>query len=119
MRASLPQDWTDEFGARYTLSRVAPRLRFLRYAGGDFFRPHRDGGQAVRGADGAFEKSFVTCMLYLGDGAVRGLNADDFDFAGGGIGFLGTSDARMPTGDSREVATTHSCINSHNVTSLL
>lgn len=50
----------------WSLSRLNERLRFLRYEGGDYFRPHWDGCYVT--PDGR-EKSLFTIHLYLnGDG---------------------------------------------------
>ncbi|KAJ5565195.1 hypothetical protein N7513_001437 [Penicillium frequentans] len=53
-------------GETYHLSRLNERLRFLRYEGGDYFRPHWDGCYVT--PDGK-ERSLLTIQLYLnGDG---------------------------------------------------
>ncbi|KAJ5659154.1 Prolyl 4-hydroxylase alpha subunit [Penicillium longicatenatum] len=53
-------------GETYHLSRLNERLRFLRYDGGDYFRPHWDGCYVT--PDGK-ERSLLTIHLYLnGDG---------------------------------------------------
>jgi hypothetical protein len=53
-------------GEELRLSRLNERLRFLRYEGGDYFRPHWDGCYVT--PDGK-EKSLFTIHLYLnGDG---------------------------------------------------
>ena len=53
-------------GEALRLSRLNERLRFLRYEGGDYFRPHWDGCYVT--PDGK-EKSLFTIHLYLnGDG---------------------------------------------------
>ncbi|KAH8690788.1 hypothetical protein BGW36DRAFT_389327 [Talaromyces proteolyticus] len=46
----------------YTLSRLNEQLRFLKYVGGEYFRPHYDG--EYRTPDGS-EVSFFTIHLYL------------------------------------------------------
>lgn len=48
----------------WSLSRLNERLRFLRYSGGDYFRPHWDGCYITPGSDGK-EKSLFTIHLYL------------------------------------------------------
>ncbi|KAJ6084292.1 hypothetical protein N7486_011092 [Penicillium sp. IBT 16267x] len=53
-------------GETYHLPRLNERLRFLRYEGGDYFRPHWDGCYVT--PDGK-ERSLLTIHLYLnGDG---------------------------------------------------
>ncbi|KAJ5895394.1 Prolyl 4-hydroxylase alpha subunit [Penicillium taxi] len=53
-------------GETFRVSRLNERLRFLRYEGGDYFRPHWDGCYVT--PDGK-EKSLFTVHLYLnGDG---------------------------------------------------
>ncbi|KAJ5935628.1 hypothetical protein N7466_005175 [Penicillium verhagenii] len=53
-------------GETYHLSKLNERLRFLRYEGGDYFRPHWDGCYVT--PDGK-ERSLLTIHLYLnGDG---------------------------------------------------
>ncbi|KAJ5734251.1 Prolyl 4-hydroxylase alpha subunit [Penicillium malachiteum] len=53
-------------GETYQLPRINERLRFLRYEGGDYFRPHWDASYAT--PDGK-ERSLFTIHLYLnGDG---------------------------------------------------
>ncbi|PWY93493.1 hypothetical protein BO94DRAFT_344435 [Aspergillus sclerotioniger CBS 115572] len=50
----------------YKLTRLNERLRFLRYEGGEFFRPHWDGNYVT--PDGT-ERSYYTVHVYLnGDG---------------------------------------------------
>lgn len=53
-------------GEVYRVSRLNERLRFLRYEGGEYFRPHFDGNYVT--PDGK-ERSLFTIHLYLnGDG---------------------------------------------------
>lgn len=49
----------------YRLVGLNERLRFLKYAPGDYFRRHRDG--CYERADGTGERSFLTLLLYLND----------------------------------------------------
>ena len=68
-------------------------------AGGEFFKPHRDGGQACASASDPArrETSFVTLMVYLNDSRNNdGMAAEDFGYVGGGLVFLSTLDARLP-----------------------
>ncbi|KAH9809197.1 oxidoreductase domain-containing protein [Teratosphaeria destructans] len=53
-------------GEVWRLTRPNERLRFLKYIGGEYFRPHCDG--AYMTPDRA-ERSFFTLHLYLNDGA--------------------------------------------------
>lgn len=94
VREYLPPFWTDEFGVRWRLSGVDDRLRFLRYRGGDGFKPHRDGAQCTASDD---RHSFMTLMLYLNDATPPGFNSEDFDCLGGCLGFLGTTRTSMGT----------------------
>ena len=71
----------------------------MRRAGGEFFKPHRDGGQACASASDPArrETSFVTLMVYLNDSRNNdGMAAEDFGYVGGGLVFLSTLDARLP-----------------------
>ncbi|GIJ98423.1 hypothetical protein Aspvir_000540 [Aspergillus viridinutans] len=53
-------------GKAYKLSRLNERLRFLKYEGGEFFRPHWDSNYLTPDEE---EESFYTLHLYLnGDG---------------------------------------------------
>ena len=45
--------------------RVNPRLSFLRYGPGHYFKPHCDGLDDLLQENGAVSKSFVTLHLYL------------------------------------------------------
>lgn len=49
-------------GKTYNLTRLNERLRFLRYEGGEYFRPHWD---AIYMTPDRKEKSFYTIHLYL------------------------------------------------------
>ncbi|KAF9465255.1 hypothetical protein BDZ94DRAFT_1254084 [Collybia nuda] len=49
-------------GPTWTLAGVNPRLSFLRYGPGHYFKPHCDGLNEVEG-----KKSFVTLHIYLND----------------------------------------------------
>lgn len=49
-------------GKKYRLTRLNERLRFLKYEGGEYFRPHGDASYAT--PDGG-ERSFYTIHLYL------------------------------------------------------
>ena len=49
-------------GEIYNISRLNERLRFLRYEGGDYFRPHVDGSYVTPDEK---EKSLYTIHLYL------------------------------------------------------
>ena len=49
-------------GKQYRLTRLNERLRFLKYEGGEYFRPHGDASYVT--PDGA-ERSFYTIHLYL------------------------------------------------------
>lgn len=53
-------------GKRYELTRLNERIRFLRYEGGEYFKPHCDGKYTT---PDKMEMSFYTIHLYLnGDG---------------------------------------------------
>ena len=64
----------------------------VRRAGGEFFKPHRDGGQACASASDPArrETSFVTLMVHLNDSRNNdGMAAEDFGYVGGGLVFPG------------------------------
>ncbi|KAF7590857.1 hypothetical protein BBP40_002326 [Aspergillus hancockii] len=66
---TIDKQWrvTRQPGERYELTRLNERLRFLRYEGGEFFRPHWDGWYTTPDRT---ETSYYTIHLYLnGDGA--------------------------------------------------
>ncbi|KAH8046479.1 prolyl 4-hydroxylase alpha-subunit [Aureococcus anophagefferens] len=70
---------------RWRLVGANERLRFLKYAAGDFFKLHGDGSY-VRGAGPRRgETSFVTLLVYLNDGA---------DYASGRTTLLSADDGR-------------------------
>lgn len=55
----------------WSVSRLNERLRFLRYEGGDYFRPHWDGCYVTPGGR---EKSLFTIHLYLNGGGEQDLD---------------------------------------------
>ncbi|OJD37443.1 oxidoreductase domain containing protein [Diplodia corticola] len=60
-------------GERWRCAGLNERLRFLRYVGGEYFKPHCDGAyERGRGKEGEasrpVERSFFTLHLYLNDG---------------------------------------------------
>lgn len=58
--------------------RLNPRLSFLRYGPGHYFKPHCDGLNDLLHANGAVNKSFVTLHLYLnGNDTIFGSTEDD------------------------------------------
>ncbi|EEB99229.1 hypothetical protein MPER_01131, partial [Moniliophthora perniciosa FA553] len=77
-------------GPVWALDSVNPRLSFVRYGPGQYFKPHWDGQIVLE--DGAL-KSFVTLQLYLSDNMTTGnivevddapvpaMNAESIDFA--------------------------------------
>jgi len=56
--------------------RVNPRLSFLRYGPGHYFKPHCDGLNDLVCKDGTINKSFVTLHLYL-NGSDTIFNTED------------------------------------------
>ena len=58
-------------GERFQISRLNERLRFLRYEGGDYFRPHWDGCFVT--PDGR-ERSLFTIHLYLNGEGEQDMN---------------------------------------------
>ncbi|TGZ80094.1 hypothetical protein EX30DRAFT_372598 [Ascodesmis nigricans] len=56
---------------RWRADRLNPRLRFLRYTTGQFFKPHCDGLNDLAVEDGKKLKSFVTLHIYLNDGTTE------------------------------------------------
>lgn len=52
-------------GPAWKLEGANPRLSFLRYGPGHYFKPHCDGLNDLLREDGAVNKSFVTLHLYL------------------------------------------------------
>lgn len=65
IRPFLPERLEDAEGNSWRLRGLNPRFRFCRYRGGQRFCIHRDGAHAP----GPEERSHLTCMLYLNDGA--------------------------------------------------
>lgn len=59
----------------YNLTRLNERLRFLKYVGGEYFRPHCDGN--YRTPDGR-EISFYTIQLYLSGEGEEGQDLKEF-----------------------------------------
>ncbi|KAL1640590.1 hypothetical protein SLS58_006785 [Diplodia intermedia] len=56
-------------GERWRCAGLNERLRFLRYVGGEYFRPHCDGAyERPRVEGGPVERSLFTLHLYLNDG---------------------------------------------------
>ncbi|KAL0261658.1 hypothetical protein SLS55_003088 [Diplodia seriata] len=56
-------------GERWRCAGLNERLRFLRYVGGEYFKPHCDGTyERPRVEGGPVERSFLTLHLYLNDG---------------------------------------------------
>ncbi|KAF2277886.1 uncharacterized protein EI97DRAFT_277040 [Westerdykella ornata] len=53
-------------GEVWAMTRLNERARFLKYVGGEYFKPHGDGQYQTE--DG-FERSYFTLHLYLNDGA--------------------------------------------------
>src|SRR5687768_16920761 len=51
---------------------INPRLSFLRYEPGHYFKPHCDGLNDLTQPDGMVHKSFVTLHLYLNGEEVEG-----------------------------------------------
>jgi hypothetical protein len=75
-------------------------LSMFSYGAGEYFAPHRDGGQMeIDGATGQVEQSWITVMIYLNDGAVDGLDPADYAFVGGGLAFLSTHECRLDCAD--------------------
>ncbi|TFK34733.1 hypothetical protein BDQ12DRAFT_689090 [Crucibulum laeve] len=54
-------------GPTWKMVRVNPRLSFLRYGPGHYFKPHCDGLLELE-ANGKIQKSFVTLHIYLNEG---------------------------------------------------
>ncbi|OJJ97532.1 hypothetical protein ASPACDRAFT_123463 [Aspergillus aculeatus ATCC 16872] len=65
---------------RYQLTRLNERLRFLRYQGGEFFRPHWDGWYTTPDRR---ERSFFTVHVYL-----NGEGEGDEGLVGGATSFV-------------------------------
>lgn len=59
----------------FNLTRLNERLRFLKYVGGEYFRPHCDGN--YRTPDGS-EISFYTIQLYLSGEGEEGQDLEEF-----------------------------------------
>lgn len=82
LRERLPQTLERE-GQRYRLIGFNSRFRFCRYRNGQSFSIHRDGPQVRLNG----ERSFLTCQIYLNDGA---------EFRGGATRFYdGNGPARV------------------------
>ncbi|KAF8963007.1 hypothetical protein BDZ97DRAFT_1822573 [Flammula alnicola] len=65
-------------GPTWRLVGVNPRLSFLRYGPGHYFKPHCDGLNELVREDGAVHKSFVTLHLYLnGDPGSKDTDANN------------------------------------------
>lgn len=77
IKDELPQTISDSSGLAFNLECLNERMRVLRYGPGHFFAEHRD-GQYSRNA---FERSFLTVMIYLNEGGGK-------DFTGGSTNFV-------------------------------
>ncbi|KAK3377922.1 hypothetical protein B0H63DRAFT_478367 [Podospora didyma] len=66
-------------------------MRFLKYEGGQFFRPHCDGPYG-EGKDGRTIESLFTAHLYLNDS--KAVAGDAAELVGGATSFLSTDEKR-------------------------
>mmetsp|Transcript_68755 Transcript_68755/g.223893 ORF Transcript_68755/g.223893 Transcript_68755/m.223893 type:complete len:140 (-) Transcript_68755:122-541(-) len=71
-------------------------LRFLKYGPGQYFAPHEDGAQTCTGADGVFQRSVFSALLYCSDPEV--------DSGAGGTRFVAPDCPRMSSPRSPEEA---------------
>ncbi|KAJ4421723.1 hypothetical protein N0V82_003567 [Gnomoniopsis sp. IMI 355080] len=77
--------WRWERPPRWVMKGLNPRMRFLRYGPGQFFRPHCDGNYSEK-IDDTVSKTFFTIHLYLNDSeAVAGQEAQ---LVGGATSFV-------------------------------
>ncbi|KAK5663042.1 hypothetical protein OQA88_6458 [Cercophora sp. LCS_1] len=73
-------------------ARVNNRMRFLKYSGGEFFRPHRDASYGEETGDGRYQESLFTLHLYLNDSQAE--VGDAAELVGGATPFLSRDEKR-------------------------
>ncbi|KAK3316980.1 oxidoreductase domain-containing protein [Apodospora peruviana] len=82
---------------RWEFSRFNQRMRFLKYTGGQFFRPHCDGPYAEE-KDGKYYETYYTVHLYLNDSVAEVENdasgQPEVDLVGGATSFLSADSER-------------------------
>ncbi|KAK4446764.1 hypothetical protein QBC34DRAFT_304316 [Podospora aff. communis PSN243] len=81
----------------WNFSRFNERMRFLKYQGGQFFRPHCDGAYSEE-KDGKIYRTHYTVHLYLNDSAIEAEAGTDgspsADLVGGATSFLSNNGER-------------------------
>jgi hypothetical protein len=77
---------------RWDFHRVNKRMRFLKYGGGQFFRPHCDGPYGEETPDGKVLRTHFTVHLYLNDSKAEA--GDGADLVGGATSFLSRDQTR-------------------------
>ncbi|KAK4219553.1 hypothetical protein QBC37DRAFT_272332 [Rhypophila decipiens] len=73
--------------ARWEFRKVNKRMRFLKYGGGQFFKPHCDSAYIEQTPEGKTLKTLFTIHLYLND-SQQVTNDDSVDLVGGATSFL-------------------------------
>jgi hypothetical protein len=82
-------------GSNWAFHRVNQRLRFLKYGGGQFFRPHCDGAYGERTPGGKILRTHFTVHLYLNDSLVEAEpNSPHPELVGGATSFLSSDEER-------------------------
>lgn len=72
--------------------RANNRMRFLKYSGGEFFRPHRDASYGEETGNGKYQESLFTLHLYLNDSQAE--VGDKAELVGGATPFLSRDEKR-------------------------
>ncbi|KAK1760599.1 prolyl 3-hydroxylase 2 [Echria macrotheca] len=83
-----------EEGSRFVFARLNHRMRFLKYSGGEFFRPHRDASYGETTVDGKYQESLFTLHLYLNDSKAAAEDPDSVELVGGSTPFLSRDEKR-------------------------
>ncbi|KAK3942303.1 hypothetical protein QBC46DRAFT_457699 [Diplogelasinospora grovesii] len=79
---------------RWEFRRMNDRMRFLKYQGGQFFRPHCDGPYTEQRDDERIFRTQFTVHLYLNDSKAEAENPDEVELVGGATSFLSRDEKR-------------------------
>ncbi|KAK3326412.1 oxidoreductase domain-containing protein [Apodospora peruviana] len=84
--------WGGKAGTRWEFRRVNQRMRFLKYGGGQFFKPHCDSPYFENSQDGKTFETLFTVHLYLNDSQQE--VGKSVDLVGGATSFLSNDEKR-------------------------
>ncbi|KAK0720721.1 hypothetical protein B0H67DRAFT_461376, partial [Lasiosphaeris hirsuta] len=86
-------------GSRFEFAKINPRMRFLKYGAGQFFRAHRDAPYGETSEDGKTIESLFTIHVYLNDSKAEVGEASEL--VGGATSFLSADCTRKEDVDPK------------------